>query len=989
MWRAVNNLPISIKLLLTSFVFIFIVVCLAVAAFSGLTRQKEITEELYSIQYRDLQRSAGITGLIAKTHADISRVLRSYGKTAQADRANVLDKHETALQSVIQSLQEAADSGRLSAESQKTYRNVIPEIQQYLQLIERVRDAGKADAVFVRQVPAMADERFEAIMGLLQSLNDAGDRAGAKTYERSLVAYRSRLTTLGVLLAAAVCLIVINLFIVRRSIITPIKSIEQAARKVSQGDLAFDVTAESGDEIGRAGKLLKESFTAMEGVLLRIKELSDRIRSVVVEVEKTTEKVLAGSQTEAEATSSISSAVAELNSTVDEIAGNTEGLVSASESVSSSIDQMAASIKRINASIQDLDGLASSTTASIEHLSNAIRTVARNSEDLEGASEETSAAIVQIAATVRKVETHAKESADLSEQVTTEAATIGLDAILKTIEGMKEIALSVNDSAAAIQALGKRSQEIEMIVGVIESVNEETNLLSLNASILAAQAGEHGKGFAVVAKKIKDLSDKTERSTREIASLIQTVQQEMNDAGKLVKQGIPVVEEGTRLAQAGEDALRRVLDSSKRASEMTLSIRRATEEQVKSTVLVEEAARSVKKKVGDIAKATADQSREVALIAQAAESMKSLADQVSKATGEQATSSGQIAQNTQLVFERSHQISRSLSEHRNGSRSIQKSIEAVQNVPLANQDLAFRISKTLWNLQKDVELLGAEMERFSLDDTRGFSLRFGVVPLKEPSEMFRKFKPLSDHLAAELGRRVDLKVAIDMESAVKDLGDNVTQICAMGPANYVEAHRKYGVVVIAKALRRGKPFHRVAIVVRKNSPIQSVTDLRGKRFAFGNIGSATGHVIPLGMLKNAGMTTADLGHCEFIGHHDRQIKAVLDGDFDAAGLIDEAAQKHLSDGLRVLTLSIEIPEFNICCNPSVDGETRDHLRTILTSLTAANEKDVQILQALGKDCTGFLPASEKDYTEFRDEIDSVANLVAEEVQNRPVQPGRR
>ncbi|HYA89164.1 MAG TPA: phosphate/phosphite/phosphonate ABC transporter substrate-binding protein [Nitrospirota bacterium] len=990
MWRTVNNLSISTKFLLTALLFIVIVVCLSMAAFSGLTRQKDITAELYSVQFKDSQLIAAISQDIGHIHADLLRLFRNNRMGSRAERANLLQTDAAVLQSLSQSLKDAADSGRLTEESTKTYRNLISEVQQYLQLLERVQGAGITDAVLVRQVLAAADERFASIMGQLQSMREKGDRSGTETFERSLGVHRSLRVSLGVLLGAAVCLIAfINLFIVRRSIATPIKSIEEAARKVSKGDLTFEVTAERGDEIGRAGMLLKESFIAMEGVLQRIKELSDRIHSVVVEVERTTEKVLSGAETEAEATSAIASSVAELNSAVDEIAGNTDGLVSASESASSSIDQMGASVKMINASIQELSGLASSTTVSIEQLSNAIRTVAHKSEDLENASEETSAAIIQIAASVREVETHAKESAGLSEQVTTEAATIGLDSIMKTIEGMKEIAATVNDSAAAIESLGKRSQEIEMIVGVIESVNEETNLLALNASILAAQAGEHGKGFAVVARKIKDLSDKTEKSTREIAALIQAVQREMNDAGKLVKRGIPVVEEGTRLAKAGEDALRRIMESSKRAAEMTLSIQSATEEQVKSAALVEEAATQVKAMVGDIARTTGDQSREATLIAQAAESMKKLAAQVSKATEEQAASSDQIAQTTQLVSERSHQISRSLSEHRNGSRSIQRSIEAVQNIPVENQDLVFKISKTLWNLQKDAELLGAEMERFSFKETRGLSLRFGVVPLKEPSEMFRKFKPLSDHLAAKLGRRVDLKVAIDMESAVKDLGDNVTQICAMGPKNYVEAHRKYSVVVIAKALRKNKPFHRAAIVVRKNSPIQAVTDLKGKRFAFGSIGSATSHVIPLAMLKNAGMTAADFRHYEFIGNHDQLVKAVLDGNFDAAGLIEEQAQKHVADGLRILAVSIEIPEFNICCNSSVDGETRDRFRTILTSLRAANEKDIEILQPLGKDCTGFLPASEKDYVEFSDAIESVADLVAQEFQNRQFQLGRR
>ncbi len=990
MWRAVNNLSISTKLLLTSLVFIFIVASLAITAYSGLTRQKEITAELYSNRYKELERNEIIAFEITTIHAGLSRSFRSSGVVSGEERVRLLQKDEAALQSIIRSLTYSARSGRLAAESREKNRSLISDVQQYEQLIERVLGARKADAVLVRQVLDMADERFTSIMAKLKSLTDEGDRSSTITYELSLGAYRSILVSLCLLLGAAVCLIVvINLFIIRRSVIAPIKSIEQAARKVSQGDLTFDVTAENRDEIGRAGTLLKESFAAMEGVLQRIKELSDRIHSVVVEVEKTTEKVLSGSETEAEATSAISSAVSELNTTIDEIAGNTDGLAAVSESVSSSIDQMAASIKMINASIQDLNGLAVSTTVSMEQLSNAILSVAHNSADLENASEETSTAIVQIAASVREVETHAKESAVLSEQVTTEAATIGLDSIMKTIEGMKEIALSASDSASAIESLGKRSQEIEMIIGVIETVNEETNLLSLNAAILAAQAGEHGRGFAVVAKKIKDLSDKTEHSTREIAALIKAVQEEINDAGNLVKRGIPVVEAGTRLAKAGEEALKRILDSSKRASEMTLSIRRATEEQVKSTGMVEVAASHMKKMVGDIAKATGQQSREVTLIAQAAESMKKLAAQVSKATEEQALSSDQIAQNTQLVSEKSHQISRSLSEHRNGSRSIQRSIEAVKNIPVENENLAYKISTTLWNLLKDAELLGAEMERFSFRETGDHSLRFGVVPLKEPSEMFRKFKLLSDHLAAELGRRVDLKVAIDMESAEKDLGENITQICAMGPSNYVEAHQKYGVVVIAKALRKDEPFHRAAIVVRKNSPIQTLPDLKGKRFAFGRIGSATSHAIPLAMLKAAGMTPSDLRHYEFIGHHDQMIKAVLDGNFDAAGLIEEAAQKHVAEGLRILSVSIEIPEFNICCNPSVDEGIRDRIRTILTSLNKAHKKDVQVLQSLGDDCTGFLPASEMDYTDFAAAIESVADLVSSEFKNRQHQVGRR
>jgi len=989
-WQYVNDLRISVKLFLTSLIFILIFLSLTAAAYFGLPRQKDAVDGLFHGRYAALQQAAKIENVLAQTHGNLARALRRPSTLTDTERSGLLAAQNSALGKVIQSSQELLRTEQFPADEQKDFLAALQETNKYRQLLDEAGIVMKADAASVQRFQETADARFASLMRLFQSRRESAERLTSEMHERSLEAYRSVHGMIIALFIAAVCItILINIFIVRRAIVAPIRSIEDAARKVAKGDLSFDVTTAGRDEIGLAGELLKEAFAALESVLQRIKELSDRILAVVEEMEGTAEKVLTAAESETEATSVISSSLLEMNSTVDEISSNTEDLVQSSEAASSSVEQMASSIRNINSNIQGLNGLVASTTVSIEQLSNAIRAVAANSVELEGASDETSAAIAQIAMTVREVESHAKESANLSERVTKEAATLGLDAIMGTIEGMKEISSSVSGAAASIQSLGSRSKEIEMIVHVIDAVNDETSLLSLNAAILAEQAGEHGKGFAVVAKKIRDLSDKTERSTKEIAALIKTVQREMEHAATMMRKGLPAVEDGKRLAQAGEAALRKILDSSKRASEMTLSIQRTTAEQVRSVTLVEESVQRVKDMIGHIAKATAGQSQEVTLIARSAESMKELSGQLNKATGEQAKSSGHIAETTRIFSETSQQISRSLQEHRKGTRSILNSIEAVKHIPLENQDLAFRISKTLWNLQKDVELLGAEMERFKFRGGVEHSLRFGVVPLKEPSEMFRKFKPLSEFLAGKMNRKVDLKVAIDMDSAVKDLGENVTQICAMGPANYIEAHRKYGVAVIAKALRKGKPSHQVAIVVRDESSIRSVRDLRGKRFAFGNVGSATGHIIPLSMLKEAGLKVGDLSHYDFIGHHDHLVKELLDGNFDAAGMNEETAQKHVSQGLRIIALSVDIPEFNICCNTSVDRDTRQRIAKVLTSLDITHAGESQILQSLGKDCSGFADATDEEYARFRDAILGVADEAAAQVQSRPVQKGWR
>jgi phosphate/phosphite/phosphonate ABC transporter binding protein len=806
-----------------------------------------------------------------------------------------------------------------------------------------------------------------------------------KEYKRAMT-----LITMAIIItiAASFCFSLLLWIMLRKIVIRPVKSIEAAAARVAEGDLSFNIESGSADEIGRTGELLNGAFLKLEGILLRIKELSDRILAVVGEVERESEKVLKGAEAESTATVSISSSVLELNATAAEITENTEGLAASAEDASASIEQMASSIKSVNGSIQELKEIVESTTASIEQLSTAIRAVAVNSGELAGASDETLTAISEITATIKEVETNAKESAALSEKVTSDAANFGMASIAKTIEGMNDISSSVTETAECIRVLGNRSQEIEKILGVIETVNDETNLLSLNAAILAAEAGVHGRGFSVVAGEIRALSERTEASTNEIAALIHAVQEEVANAADAMQKGIRSVEGGLGLARGTEEALRKVLNSSQKSSEMTLSIKRTTTEQARSALLVAEATERMRNMIGHVAEATQEQSKGVGLIAEAAERMRKLSLQVSGSTGEQATSSGQIAQATELVSERSRQISMSLVEHKKGSESILHSVEAMKDIPVQNRELAFRISKTLWNLQRDAELLKAEMERFRFSGKKGHSLRLGVVPLQEPSVMFRKFSPLSEYLGHRLGIKVDLKVAIDMDDAVKDIGQNSTQLCAMGPANYIEASRRYGVMVIAKALRKGKAFHHAAIVVKSDSEIRSLDDLKGKSFAFGGVTSSTGFIMPFATLKDAGISLKDLRYYEFLGHHDEVAKAVTDGSFDAGGLMEEAARGYHDKGIRVLALSVPIPEFNMCCNRTVDDKTREAIRDALVALDVTKPADATILHSLGKDCSGFEAATEEEYELFKKKILAIEADVSAEQQGR-IAKGRR
>src|SRR5207237_6093704 len=134
--------------------------------------------------------------------------------------------------------------------------------------------------------------------------------------------------------------------------------------------------------------------------------------------------------------------------------------------------------------------------------------------------------------------------------------------------GMEQIRQSVAESNVVVTRLGDRSTAIRKILNVIEDVAEQTNLLALNAAILAAQAGEYGKGFSVVAAEIRELSERTASSAREIATLIRAVQEEVANALRTMSSGSRLVEDGVSLSHEAGKALNKILDSATKASGM-------------------------------------------------------------------------------------------------------------------------------------------------------------------------------------------------------------------------------------------------------------------------------------------------------------------------------------------------------------------------------------------------------------------------------------
>ncbi len=785
-----------------------------------------------------------------------------------------------------------------------------------------------------------------------------------KLYGKSInfIVWTTAITIMGIALFTFLFWIIL-----RKLVFAPLKSVESAAHSLAEGNLALSLDIRRNDEIGRLSSALHASVGSLSGILQRVRNSSKRVLEVAEKVETEFKSVSDNTKRESEAIADIAISVEQMNSASAEIADNTEHLAVSTEQKAASMEEMVTSIGEVAKSARELSLIIDSTSASIEELSVTIKEVANKAEELFASSDETLTAAEEISSAIKEVEQSAKDSALLSDKVKTEASTIGMTSVEKTINGIQNIKASFERTAGCIKKLGTRSEEIGKILNVIEEITDQTTLLALNAAILAAQAGEHGRGFSVVADEIKNLSERTSFSTHEIAALIQAVQQEVKDAIVAMNEGISSVDEGIHVAQDAGQALHAIVESSTLSAEMSDAIKRSTMEQARTTRLVSDAMEKVKNMISQVAKATLEQSKGAHLITGATEKMRNVANQVSSATSEQLINTKQITEAIETVSEKSRQIAKATQEQQTGARHVFNSIEKIRNIPQNTLDSVFTINQSLKGLFRNTELVKRELEKITLythypaKGGESEIIRFGIEPVGgSPLSMSDKFTPLMEYLNKRTGKKFELQIVSDYEGIIRDISEGIMDCCFMNPITYLKTRGKYEIRLLVKAMVEGKSGYRSVIIVKSDGQIQTIQDIKGKRFAFGTPHSFSSYIAPRFMLLNAGIKLQDLLHYEYLGPHENVVKAVLEGAFEAGGVTESIADQNKEKGIKLIQFSDELPGFVITISKSMPESTQASLKQALLELKDTTPEGLSVLHSIYKRYSGFAETSDNE-----------------------------
>jgi phosphonate transport system substrate-binding protein len=258
-------------------------------------------------------------------------------------------------------------------------------------------------------------------------------------------------------------------------------------------------------------------------------------------------------------------------------------------------------------------------------------------------------------------------------------------------------------------------------------------------------------------------------------------------------------------------------------------------------------------------------------------------------------------------------------------------------------------------------LLSVGLSQSSYAAKNGKELQFGSVAMDIPAVMHKRLTPLTNYLSRELKRPVALKLSPDMGAAIDNTVKGNVDLAYLTPVAYLRAHERGNARLIVKTVTNGKASFKLMIVVRENSPIKTVDQLAGKRFAFGDERALLQRAAVVG----AGMPLDKLGEYKFIGHYDNIVRAVMNGDFEAGILKDTMAYKWQGKGVRILYSTPDLPPYNIAASKNVDDETLNQLQKAFLKLNGKDPAHMAVIKALDKKYDGFAKTSDAEYDVVR------------------------
>ena len=488
---------------------------------------------------------------------------------------------------------------------------------------------------------------------------------GVIVEQPTLEAYQSVSTLTQILIFSTIIIFVMVVLVAlafSNRLTKPIEFLSSAADALANGDILLNginlemknAVAKRRDEVGMTAK----SMDRMIEYLVEMTSVAEHIAdgNLSDEVTPKSEFDIFGNAF-SKMIKNLRMLIGEVKDNADIVTDASMELHSVAEQTGNATNQVAATIQQVAKGTSDQANSAGKSAATVQDVSNTITEVGRGVDEQTRAIEnvsvvtgEISEIIQRVSENVKKATSGAGQAADLSKS--------GADTVEDTINGMRAIREKVDVSAQKIQEMGKRSEEIGVIVETIQDIASQTNLLALNAAIEAARAGEHGKGFAVVADEVRKLAERSGNSTLEITNLITGIQNTVSEAVVAMDEGSKEVDTGMIKAGEAGTALSQILQAVGDVHEEIIRVEGAAEKMMTSSKTLVESVDMVtnvidanRSSVEQMASMSNEMTLSIEAIASVAEENSAAVEEVSASTEELSAQAEEVAASANTMLE--------------------------------------------------------------------------------------------------------------------------------------------------------------------------------------------------------------------------------------------------------------------------------------------------------------------------------------------------
>lgn len=519
------------------------------------------------------------------------------------------------------------------------------------------------------------------------------------------------------LLAASILIVLIIIgvlyYAARRMVVQPLREAVSFAGVVAAGDLSKSLKVKNRDEIGLLGEALNQMVAELKEMIGKIRETSGHVASAANEISANTAQLNKAALSQASAAEETSSTMMQMTASIQTVAANADTLAVNADGVNSSIQELGTSSDQVAKNAEVMAASVTEATSSIEQMTVTIGEMADNNQEMQKVVSESAATIEQMAASIREVAKNV-EDADMVARAAAQEAVAGQEAVNDALAAMNRVAEIIEKTAESIMNLDKRSEEIDNIVKVISGIADKSNLLALNASIQAAQAGEAGSGFAVVAEEMRTLANQSANATKEIGKVINHVQA---DTGKSVKYGELAAREAQasmELSGAAGNSLNNIVKSIEQTSILMSDIARMTAEQASASTQVINAVEKMSHTSGVLAKAAREQAQGSRQIRKSVEIMNNMTGEVTIATKEQSLSARHILEAVNVITAMTQRVANATAEQKAGSKVIVTAVENISDKTQENLTSIEQLSQATQSLSQQAADLAALIEEFKV-----------------------------------------------------------------------------------------------------------------------------------------------------------------------------------------------------------------------------------------------------------------------------------